>query len=58
MEGTVTSAATWLASLRYDSLLLSTREWLTCLVPPHTNLDAFTEMQWVTVNHEPGSYPF
>jgi acyl-CoA reductase-like NAD-dependent aldehyde dehydrogenase len=22
------------------------------------NLEAFTEMQWVTVNHEPGSYPF
>jgi benzaldehyde dehydrogenase (NAD) len=22
------------------------------------NLDAFTELQWVTVNQEPGSYPF
>jgi benzaldehyde dehydrogenase (NAD) len=22
------------------------------------NLEAFTEMQWVTVNHEPGRYPF
>ena len=22
------------------------------------NLEAFTEMQWITVNQEPGSYPF
>jgi hypothetical protein len=22
------------------------------------NLDAFTELPWVTVNQEPGSYPF
>ena len=22
------------------------------------NLEAFTEMQWVTVNQEPGGYPF